>query len=483
MPGVAVLFLVMLLIPWSIQISGVVMTTFRFFLLIAIIPLTARLLAGRAGPLTKIDGLIFAASGWKVLSDFVHYPELGTVELAGSQFVEFFGAYVVGRTTIRSAADMRVFVRWTFYSLFVLMPFAAFESITGRALMLEIFDMRHRIVNAGMRLGLHRAQVNFPHPTLFGAYAAATLSLVWYIHDWRSGVPARWLRAVPSTLATFFSLSSGALLAFNLQVLLMGYEWVMRRNPRRWALFGLGVLGAYIAISLYSYRSPIRVLIDRLTLNSGTGYWRLLIWEHASKNVFENPVFGIGLEDWDRPDWMQGVGSVDAYWLALALRWGTPTALLTLAGVVLLMRRAGRAPLSEPADRACRKGVLIALAGLVMVGFTVHYWLNLLCFFAFLIGAAVWLTDRREAAVAAQGARRRPMPARRPGPGTGGTAPGGGAEEGAEEGTPAPAGAARGSAARPGRPERPERGAQPPGRVRPRPASGAAAAKRPRTPR
>src|SRR6056297_588033 len=121
MPGVAVLFLVMLLIPWSIQISGVVMTPFRFFLLIAIIPLTARLLAGRAGPLTKIDGLIFAASGWKVLSDFVHYPELGTVELAGSQFVEFFGAYVVGRTTIRSAADMRVFVRWTFYSLFVLM--------------------------------------------------------------------------------------------------------------------------------------------------------------------------------------------------------------------------------------------------------------------------------------------------------------------------------------------------------------------------
>ena len=74
------------------------------------------------------------------------------------------------------------------------------------------------------------------------------------------------------------------------------------------------------------------MLITYLTFNSGTAYWRLHIWNFGSAEVWRNPLFGIGLNDWARPSWMW-TASVDNFWLLTAMRYGIPAFLLLVAGI------------------------------------------------------------------------------------------------------------------------------------------------------
>ena len=112
-------------------------------------------------------------------------------------------------------------------------------------------------------------------------------------------------------------------------------------------------------------------------------YYRSDIFKYGIENVWAHPIFGIGLNDWQRPDWMADP-TVDNFWLLVAMRHGILGFLfLALATVILLV---GKTTVASQSTTALRTGVGISLLATVFAGTTVHFWGALLTHFAFLLG-------------------------------------------------------------------------------------------------
>jgi hypothetical protein len=237
-----------------------------------------------------------------------------------------------------------------------------------------------------MRMGFYRAQGVFEHPILWGVFCSLAIANVFYLHHRTSFFKGAALAGF-ATGMTFTSLSSGPLLAATLQIGIVGWGWITRNAW--WMLVGLAVLG-YVVVDLLSNRSPVNVLISYLTFNSHSAYWRLHIWNFGIQNVWSNPLFGIGLNDWVRPSWM-GTASVDNFWLLTTMRYGIPAFLLLVAGIVMNLVAIIRQPLPTEALRDVRRGYVAATIALALALCTVHAWGSLLVMVMFYFGAGAWM--------------------------------------------------------------------------------------------
>lgn len=388
------LFLVSLLIPVIFYLGPFRLLPHRIFLLIAFVPLLMRLLSGRAGRLTAPDYLMAGATVWAALAILASQPGPASLEPIGIHFVEFFGAYLVGRVAIRSGAEFRRFVRTFFGLILALLPFAAAESFTNRAILQQLFPFSHGsgVEAGGPRWGLRRAQTVFAHPILYGTFVSSGLGLCWYALQPTAGLVKRGAIAAVVLAATFFSLSSGAIVSFVIQGACIGWDVLFRRVFRNhWKIFLLLVVSTYVFLDIASNRSPFHLLVDYATFSSSTAYYRIIIWRWGIDNVWANPVFGLGLgiSGWDRASWMHG--SIDNFWLMIAMQYGVPAFLMMAGAIVLIMYRMGKMALADPVDRAYRTGYLVALAGIIVAGGTVHYWQTMLAFFMLLVGSGMWM--------------------------------------------------------------------------------------------
>jgi hypothetical protein len=278
-------------------------------------------------------------------------------------------------------------------ALLILVPFGVVEAVTHRAVMLELIPQSVRIITNEPRWGLRRAQTVFGHPILFGVFCSTGFGLFWYV------MRSKLTRVGGTALAfvgTFVSLSSGALLSVVFQTIFMGWEMMTKSIPRRWTIFSILFLLLNITIDLLSNRTPFHVLVSYATFNSGTAYYRILIWEYGIENVWTNPMFGLGanIEQWVRASWMHS--SADNYWLLLAMQFGIPCFLFLASALFFILRGVSLAPLKDPLGMACRAGYLTAIGGLIIAGGTVHYWHGVMAFVMFFFGAGVWVIDAAE---------------------------------------------------------------------------------------
>jgi len=427
----AQVFLLSLLFPFYLHVGPILLMPHRIVLLVLFVPFFLQLFVlRRAGPVLAADWLLFGAALWAAAALLANHPFSDAIQPLGINMVEFFGAYLLARVSIRSGDDFRKMVRLFFFIVAFLLPFAAAESLTHRPILLDLLPGTSVApVDTGSRLGMRRAQTIFAHPILFGVFVSTGLGLFWY------ALRPRWLRipaALVAAAATVFSLSSGALLSFVLQGAFIGWETVLKVLRRRWTLFVvLAVLG-YVVIDLLSRRTPFHVLVHYATFSSGSAYNRILIWQFGTQNVWAHPLFGLGLNDWARPPWMSG--SVDNFWLSLTMKYGLPAIAMILLALALILRGVARAKLMDPDDRLCRAGYLVAIGGITIAGGTVHYWHAMLAFVMFIYGSGLWAATGGGRRVVAPetgtqtgtAASRRPQYTRQPEPGVpiGATAPG-----------------------------------------------------------
>ena len=397
-PLLLALFLAALLLPLNFSLGSLSLTPSRVLLLVAFVPLVFRWLTGAAGRVTTGDALIALHCLWVGLALIaLHGPD--RIPYAGITIIEIFGSYLMGRLLVRNATDYRMHFRNVLIALVLLAPFVLVEMLTTRLVLSEILrsvaptHMKLQTDADQMRMGLYRAQAVLEHPILWGVFCSLTIANAFYI--WRE----RFFRSVIltgfATGMTFTSLSSGPLLAAAIQLGIIGWGWITRNAW--WVLISLVVLG-YVVIDLISNRSPVQVLITYLTFNSGSAYWRLHIWTYGSAEVLNHPLFGIGLNDWDRPSWM-GTASVDNFWLLTAMRYGLPAFLLLVAGIVANIVQIVRQDLPERlAD--FRRGHVIATIGLAMTLCTVHAWGSGIVFVMFYFGSGAWLFTATDATAA-----------------------------------------------------------------------------------
>ena len=373
----------------SLYLGPLRLTPYRLVLLPVFVGLLSGILSGRVGRLLVADRCIMAFAAWAVMATAVTQGPASALESGGILVVESLGAYLVGRTFVRSEADMRRFAGLLALVVCVLTVIVLPELITGKHLVHDVFGAltgRRQPTPVEGRFGLWRSYGPFDHPILHGSFCATAFGMAFCLRSGR-----RMARGLMIALGAFSSLSSACLMALFLQVGLLLYGRVTRALRQRWALLGLALLGAYTAISVLSSRSGLKALLWYLTFDRHTASYRIQIWEHGMANVAANPLFGLGDASWDRPSWM--AESVDAFWLQLALTYGAPAPLLLIVASVLLLRGAGRCRVLDEAGRLLRDGWAVTLVALLFVGFTVHYWNNMFVLFFLMLGAGAWMTD------------------------------------------------------------------------------------------
>jgi hypothetical protein len=414
------MFILSTLIPVHFWLGTAVIHSYRVVLLLAFVPSVLFWLQGNAGKIRFPDVLLVCFVIWAAIALARAHGAAEAVQPAGVLLIETFGAYLLARVYVRNEADFLRMVNLLLWIVVVLVPIALIESVTSYQLVLDLLRpvaSVHADTFTQPRWGLERAQTVFPHPIHFGVFCASVLGLAYYSLGAGRNLLRRTFRIAMITVGVFLSLSTGALTAFVAQVALIGWNKVTVLVNRRWAILGGLALAAYVVIDLLSNRTPFHVFVTYLTFNTGSAYNRIHIWNYGTAEVLRHPLFGIGLNEWERAHWMSA--SMDNFWLLTTVQYGLP-AFVFLAGAVLwMMYKLGYAGgLSEQA-RACRAGLLISLAGIIIAGTTVHFWHMLYPLFMFLLGSGAWLLDPDQENVPAgartrQTARSRALPGASP---------------------------------------------------------------------
>lgn len=387
-------FLLAVVIPMGIQVGPLALTALRLFLMVMIIPLMVRLFLGHFGKIFATDVLFVLHIIWATVALAINNPNM-VIEQTGSVGMEFLGGYVMGRAYIRTRADFAALARALIIIVLAMVPIALVETTTGRPLLLEALRMIPGVKTVALnyqdpRFGLERVQMGFAHPIHFGLFCSVTFSLCFVAMEGTFSAARRWITASIIAGMAFLALSSGALLAIVLQFGLIAWAMMFKFEKRWWLLVGLAVL-AYIAIDLLSNRKPIQVFMSYATFSAHTAYWRALIFEWGMINVWKHPIFGLGLNDWERPFYMYS-GSMDNFWLVMAVRYGIPGFLTVTAGYVLVVARVMRRDFSaDPVLTQFRRAWVFTFLGLSFTLCTVHVWTNIYAFTFFMLGAGTWL--------------------------------------------------------------------------------------------
>jgi hypothetical protein len=421
-PRLLAAFFVTLVIPGSFSVAGLTLSPSRLFLLLAFVPLFLHWFRGRAWRITAGDIGILLYCLWIWVALFAVHG-LGRVQSAGIQFVEMFGGYLVGRTLVRDAEDYRTFVRYLFWAMAFLFPFALAEFLTGwsplRAISDAFLSVEGRKTNLKPRLGfVERAQGPFDHSILFGLFCSVGVANFFFV--FREALIKRVARVGMALAMIFMSLSSAPFLAAGLQLVMMGWDRLFAFLRVRWVVLVALGLAIVAALQTFAEGGVLGFVFETFLLMPQTGYGRLEILYFGSKSVLAHPLFGVGQGEWVRAYYM-GHPTIDNFWLATAVRYGLPTLLFLWFGIacnaVAILLRTGL----DPDEQRQRRGYLIALTGLMMILVTVSIWGPVSTFVLTYFGAGVWFYARDPVPV---GPSRLPAARREPG------------AEGAVRGTP-----------------------------------------------
>lgn len=394
LPVPVLLYLLAIILPVGFHLGPLAMSPLRLLLMIMVVPLTINLLRGRYGHVLWVDILFGMYVLWAAVAITVNNPER-VIESIGSTAIEFVGGYVLARAYIRSTDAFAAMVRVLALVIIVILPFAFYEASTGQPIVLEAIRslpglQSFPVVNNEPRMGLDRAQVVFAHPIHYGLFASVGFSLCFVGFKGIVSIPVRYVVSALIGVSVFLSLSSGALLSIALQMGLIFWAWVLQPVKRKWLVLVLLIAAIYVLIDLLSSRTPFRVFLTYATFSTHNAYWRAIIFDWGIQNVIDNPIFGLGFNDWVRPHFMPS-GSVDNFWLLTAMRYGIPAFVFLALGYTISLLHIGMRNFGQNVIlQQFRRAWMFTFVGLSFTLVTVHVWTSIYSFVFFLFGAGIW---------------------------------------------------------------------------------------------
>ena len=321
------------------------------------------------------DLMIIGHVLWAFLSMFVNHDIFTGIEAGGLYFVDFFPFYMMGRGIGKDVEYTRKLLKYILYACVILIPFAWIESIFSINLLKTIFGLPTDIFE--QRIGLNRAYASFSHPILYGLFISGFLGLLFYMNIKNRGKITLLL-----CIGTIPALSSAPLLSLMFQLFLIAWDKTFRQIKAKWKILIATAAFLFIFLNVVTNSGPIKLAIKFLTFNSGTGYYRLEIWNYGLDNIYLNPYFGIGYHDWIRASWMV-ITSVDSFWLFTTMKYGIPSIVFLIAFLIALYFTK-LSKIQQKNDIVI--GWKISMAAYIFVGFTVHFWNSSLSIFALLLG-------------------------------------------------------------------------------------------------
>lgn len=381
----------------SLNLGGLRLSAYRIVLIVMIVPMMVQLLSGQRGRINLFDMLLFAHCSWALLA-LIKWAGLAQgIETGGIYIVECAGAYLLGRIYIRSSDDFTAMSRAYVSIVLATLVFTVPEALTGIHILHDGISSAvggPRAPFIEPRMGLERTFGPFDHPILYGVFCASSFSLAYFVLAQRQLMKFGNLTKIAGVvLATFMSASGGPYLVLMMQGFVASWERVLGKIQGRWAaLFSL-FAAAYVAIDLFSTRTPFHVFVTYFTFSKQSAYNRILIFEYGTAEVARHPIFGIGLGQWERPPWMSD--SMDNFWLATAVRYGLPALLFLLALLFGLVWSVGQRKNLPPDWKRARHAWAFTLFGITVAAATVHLWNALFVLFFFLLGSGAWLLDAK----------------------------------------------------------------------------------------
>jgi len=394
---VVTVYIFCVVVPIYFYVGPLYLNTLRTLLLILLAPLAIKLVTGKCGRVILTDGLFFAYFLWTIPALMVNNPD-AVIQQTGSTGAEFLGGYLVGRVYIRNRHQFLAMCRQLAMVVLILLPFGLIEARNSNPVIPDLIRRLPSVfsvpdVNIPGRMGLNRVQNSFNHPIHYGLFSSVVFSLNFIALQGKINPVWRWVSSTLIGLGCFLALSSGALLALLLQLGLIAWAVVFQKITWRWwLLLGCGVV-AYIAIDLLSNRTPFKVFLSYATFSPQTAYWRALIFEYGFQNALDNPLFGIGLNDWERPSWMYG-DSMDNFWLVVAVRYGFPAAIFIIAGYMRVLLKVIFLKIEDdPELSRIRRAWVFSFVGLTFTLVTVHIWSNIYSFVFFMFASGIWMLN------------------------------------------------------------------------------------------
>lgn len=386
-----IVFLLTLVMPIQPELGGLRLDPYRLLMLVLFLPFVAAMLKHRAGQVTIIDVMMGCYALW-IVATLVYHHGMERFAYASIWGAMLLGGYMSGRLLIRNAQDYRRFIRYFLILLLILLPFTIYEFITERMVISEVLGKAFPSITKyyETRYGFSRVQVVLPHAILFGLFCSMGFGNVIYLY--RGQFFGRLARLALVLGMTTMALSSAPLLAIGVQSIMAGWDKVTRG---KWMMLAGGFSAIYIFLTLASNRGPIILIIEKLTFNPSTAWWRVHIWNYGTQNVMNNPFLGLGLNDWVRPTWL--ASTVDNFWLVTAMQAGLPALAFLALALVMHIVRIVRSKGLTAQTRDVRTGYLVVLAGTMFTLSTVHIWDAMAVFVMFYIGAGSFLyTSPRE---------------------------------------------------------------------------------------
>lgn len=395
LPVPVLVYLLLIMVPLGFEIGPLYITGTRLLLAVMAAPLAICLLYGRYGPVLVTDVLFVFHILWIALALAINNPE-EAIENAGSQGVEFLGGYLMGRAYIRDRQTFIALIKLLTWLIIGVFPLAVFEAFTGLSVLINLSNQLPGVttpidLSIDRRMGLERVQLAFEHPIHWGLFCTLATSLYFVGRKPRHALNLRILVIGVLGLGCLFSLSSGAILAFALQIGLILWGYFLRKFRQKWLLLTCLFLLAYFVVDMLSNRGPLQVFMTYATFSAQSAYWRSAIFEWGVANVWANPYFGLGLNDWMRPVWMH-TPSIDNFWLLIAMRFGLPAFAFLVGGYVYALWKIGQRNFSQ--DRVLlllRRAWVYCFVGLSFALATVHIWGTIYGVVFFFFGSGMWM--------------------------------------------------------------------------------------------
>lgn len=382
------LFLLSLVVPIEFSLE---VFTLRFTLnrLILILLLPYLLVTLRWSILRKYDYYIILFCSLIMLSVTINSGASG-LQLSGITAIETLTPYLLAKKYITDEQKFSIIIKLMSSIIILLAIIGITESFIGihyiHTISSSLTGYSYHLVYEE-RIGLTRAYSTFEHPILFGTFCASFLSLAWFT------LYRKRIRVMAIVIGTFSSLSSAPLLVLNLQIFFIIWDYLAKRFKNKWNILYYATGFCYLFISIFSNRTPFIVITSYITFNPATAYYRKLIWDYGIINILNNPIFGLGYNDWERIHWMVSA-TIDNFWLLIAMRHGILTLLVLLSAIFLIIFDIKKAMTMASSKylNNLRLAWIFSVVSLMIAGCTVAFWAIIYVYFFFFLGAGVWMT-------------------------------------------------------------------------------------------
>ena len=276
------------------------------------------------------DALVPITSLWMFVGPAVNDGFDQTVVASGISALEFCVPYLAARLFLTERGQAVALVRLLCIAIATVGLLAILDEVARSWILREFIgrltgyeeDLDVSDPTLGYTRGfLFRATSTMEHPILLGTVCTLGLLMASALRG-----PVRIFGIVGSIIGIVLSVSAAPILGGVMGFATLLYEKLTRQIPFRWTAVILIIVSAMLAIYV-GRDDPLGFLLNHLTLDPLSGWYRALQWDCAGGLVLQSPIFGIGLSD----EWVSVCGlakTIDAVWLLDAMKYGIPGSIL-----------------------------------------------------------------------------------------------------------------------------------------------------------